>query len=110
MHIGRERRFQHASVRGESSGPDTTCMISTAADLAAALVADLPPEAQDIVVVHFFDGEIDFQNSTTVQIETPGPRSDDGSGAGLDVAGTAESGRPGRWRPDLIRHTSETGH
>jgi hypothetical protein len=37
-----------------------TSMISTAADLAAALVNDLPPEVRIIVEAHFFEGESIF--------------------------------------------------
>ena len=36
-------------------------MISTAADLAAALVQDLPPNLQNMVVAHFCDGESIFK-------------------------------------------------
>jgi hypothetical protein len=36
-------------------------MLSTAADLAAALVHDLPPDIRKIVEAHFFDGESIFK-------------------------------------------------
>ena len=35
-------------------------MLSTAADLAAALVKDLPPDVRKIEEAHFFDGESIF--------------------------------------------------
>jgi hypothetical protein len=61
MHIGRERRFQHTSLRGASNARiHTFIMLSTAADLAAALVNDLPPDVRNIVEAHFFDGESIF--------------------------------------------------
>jgi hypothetical protein len=36
-------------------------MISTAAELAAAIVADLPPDVRKIVEAHFFDGDSIFK-------------------------------------------------
>lgn len=36
-------------------------MLSSPADLAAALVNDLPPEIRKIVEAHFFDGESVFK-------------------------------------------------
>jgi len=36
-------------------------MLSNAADLAAAVVADLPPDVRKIVEAHFFDGDSIFK-------------------------------------------------
>ena len=36
-------------------------MLSSAAELAAALVQDLPPDIRSIVEAHFFDGESIFK-------------------------------------------------
>jgi hypothetical protein len=36
-------------------------MLSTAADLAAALVNDLPPDVRNIVEAHFYDGDSIFK-------------------------------------------------
>ena len=71
--IARNRCFQHSDVRlrlvrgmqirSAPGNPNlhTFIMISTAAELAVALVADLPPEVRTIVEAHFFDGESVFK-------------------------------------------------
>jgi hypothetical protein len=58
------------------------------ADLAAALVNDLPPDVRSILKSHFFDGESSFQNPASLQIETPG--------SGSDADGVARSRRSGQ--------------
>ncbi len=50
-----------AVCEGRPAARTHNFMISTAADLAAALVSDLPPEVRKIVEAHFFDGESVFK-------------------------------------------------
>jgi hypothetical protein len=44
-------------------------MLFTAADLAAVLVQDLPPEVPRIVEAHFFDGESNFKIQRRYQLK-----------------------------------------
>ena len=61
MHIGRKQAIQHAlSASGVQRPGYIFFMISTAADLAAAAVNELPPDVRKIVEAHFFEGESIF--------------------------------------------------
>jgi hypothetical protein len=63
---------RHAFLRGTFRCPIHTFMLFTAADLAAALVQDLPPEVRTFVEAHFFDGESIFKIQRRYKLKNAG--------------------------------------
>jgi hypothetical protein len=65
--------------------------IFSPADLAAALVHDLPPDIRNIMGSSLLRRRVHFQNPAPLQIETPGSRSDDQSRPCHDAEGVRNS-------------------